>query len=81
MVTGKSIDDAKSFVMSVCVSKKLARAVRAKALRTGESHSRILRSLFADASVTALLDSETDAADRIALPTQRSLEFARHARR
>ena len=80
MVTGKSDQGAYSFVMSLCVPRQLARAVRARSLRTGESHSCILRSLFAEVSVTALLDSETDA-DRIALPTQRSLSFARHARR
>jgi len=80
MVTGKSGGDANSVVMSVCVPRKLARAVRARALRTGESHSGILRTLFADANVNELLRTEP-AADSIALPTQRSLHFGRHAGR
>ncbi len=80
MVTGNSDDSANSVVMSVCVPRKVARAVRAKAIRTGESHSKILRSLFNDTALVALLDAEP-AADRIALPPQRRLPSWRHAGR
>lgn len=80
MVSGIPSDSANSVVMSVCVPKKLARAVRARALRTGESHSLILRTLFADETVNELLNTEP-AADSIALPSQRSLHFGRHAGR